>query len=67
MVNVYIVRGEQHGAPESIIYGVYPTATLANARIAVIEGDKEEYGMDYVWFDIVAVGPNGGDCIRYNR
>ena len=39
MTSIFIVRAEDRGAPESIIYGVYPTAKLALARIAVLEGE----------------------------
>ncbi len=68
MTKVYIVRGEQSGAPESIIFGVYPTEALAAARVEFLEDDEaEEWSLDYVWFDVVTVGPNGADCEIYNR
>jgi hypothetical protein len=31
MTSIFIVRAEDRGAPESIIYGVYPSAKLALA------------------------------------
>ncbi|NCZ53320.1 MAG: hypothetical protein EBY81_05440, partial [Verrucomicrobia bacterium] len=39
MTSIFIVRAEYCGAPESHIYGVYPTVELALARIAVLEGE----------------------------
>ena len=65
MTSIFIVRAEDRGAPESIIYGVYPTVALAEARIAVLEG--EDFGHDYAWYDEVKVGPNGADCEFDNR
>ena len=65
MTSIFIVRAEDRGAPESIIYGVYPTAKLALARIAVLEGEDFEH--DYAWFDEVKVGANGADCEFANR
>ena len=67
MTKIYIVRGETSGAPESIIYGVYPTEELAKARVLVLTSEFGDYGHDFVWFDIVNVGPNGADCALYNR
>ena len=65
MTSVFIVRAENRGAPESYIYGVYPTAELALARIAVLEG--EDYGYEFAWYDEVKVGPDGADCVLCNR
>jgi hypothetical protein len=65
MTSVFIVRAEYRGAPESHIYGVYPTAKLALARIAVLEG--EEFGYEITWYDEVKVGPEGADCEFANR
>ena len=65
MTSIFIVRAEDRGAPESIIYGVYPTAKLAEARMAVLEG--EEFGYEIVFYDEVKVGPMGADCEFYNR
>jgi hypothetical protein len=65
MTSVFIVRAENRGAPESYIYGVYPTAELALARIAVLEG--EDYGYEFAWYDEVKVGPDGADCMLCNR
>jgi hypothetical protein len=65
MTSVFIVRAEYRGAPESIIYGVYPTAKLALARIAVLEG--EDYGYEITWYDEVKVGAEGADCELANR
>ena len=65
MTSVFIVRAEDRGAPESMIYGVYPTAKLAEARIAVLEG--EDFGHDFAWYDEVKVGPMGADCEFANR
>ena len=65
MTSIFIVRAEDRGAPESIIYGVYPTAKLAMARCAVLEGEDFEH--DYAWYDEVKVGPNGADCEFANR
>jgi hypothetical protein len=65
MTSVFIVRAENRGAPESYIYGVYPTAELALARIAVLEG--EDYGYEFAWYDEVKVGPDGADCELCNR
>ena len=65
MTSIFIVRAEYRGAPESIIYGVYPTAKLAEARIAVLEG--EDYGYEITWYDEVKVGANGADCELANR
>jgi len=66
MTSIFIVRAEDRGAPESIIYGVYPTAKLASARVLFLRTD-EAYGHEYVWFDEVKVGPNGADCEFANR
>jgi hypothetical protein len=65
MTSIFIVRAENSGAPESIIYGVYPTAKLAEARMAVLEG--EEFGYEIVFYDEVKVGPMGADCEFANR
>jgi len=65
MTSIFIVRAEDRGAPESMIYGVYPTAKLAEARIAVLEGEDFEH--DFAWFDEVKVGPMGADCEFANR
>ena len=65
MTSIFIVRAEYCGAPESIIYGVYPTAELAQARCAVLEG--EEFGYEITWYDEVKVGPEGADCELANR
>jgi hypothetical protein len=65
MTSIFIVRAEYRGAPESIIYGVYPTVELALARIAVLEG--EDYGYEITWYDEVKVGPEGADCELANR
>ncbi len=66
MTKIYIVRAESGGAPESIIYGVYPTEELATARVNFLKND-EDYGYEFAWFDVVTVGPNGADCELYNR
>ena len=65
MTSIFIVRAEYSGAPESHIYGVYPTAELAKARIAVLEG--EDFGYEITWYDEVKVGPDGADCCLSNR
>jgi len=65
MTSIFIVRAEDFGAPESIIYGVYPTVELARARMAVLEG--EDFGHGIVFYDEVKVGPEGADCEFYNR
>jgi len=65
MTSIFIVRAEYRGAPESIIYGVYPTAKLAKARMAVLEG--EDFGYEIVFYDEVKVGPEGADCAFANR
>ncbi len=65
MTSIFIVRAEDRGAPESIIYGVYPTAKLAEARMAVLEGEDFEH--DFAWYDEVKVGANGADCEFANR
>jgi len=67
MNSIFIVRAEDRGAPESIIYGVYPTAKLAKARMAVLEDSRHEFCHDFVWYDEVKVGPNGADCEFANR
>ena len=66
MTSIFIVRAEDRGAPESIIYGVYPTAKLASARVLFLRTD-EAYGHEYVWFDEVKVGAEGADCELANR
>ena len=65
MTSIFIVRAEYRGAPESFIYGVYPTAELAEARCVVLEG--EEFGYEIVFYDEVKVGPMGADCAFANR
>ena len=65
MTSIFIVRAEYRGAPESIIYGVYPTAELAKARCAVLEG--EDFGHEFAWYDEVKVSANGADCEFANR
>ena len=66
MTSVFIVRAENRGAPESYIYGVYPTAELAQARVKVLE-TEEPYGYEFAWYDEVKVGPDGADCELCNR
>jgi len=63
MTSIFIVRAEDGGAPESTIFGVYPTAELAKARMAVLKG----FGFEFAWYDEVKVGPNGADCEETNR
>ena len=67
MTSIFIVRAEDRGAPESIIYGVYPTAKLAEARMAVLEDPEKAFCHDFVWYDEVKVGPEGADCELANR
>lgn len=59
---IYIVRAEDGGAPESLIAGVYPTLELAMAREVALDGDFE-----FIWTDIIEVGPDGADCMIQNR
>ena len=66
MTSIFIVRAEDRGAPESTIYGVYPTAELAIARVLFLQAD-EDYGHKFAWFDEVKVGANGADCEFANR
>ena len=66
MTSIFIVRAENDGAPESYIYGVYPTVELARARVEFLETD-EEYKMEFAWYDEVKVGPEGTDCELANR
>ena len=66
MTSIFIVRAEDRGAPESTIYGVYPTAKLAIARVLFLQAD-EDYGHEFAWFDEVKVGANGADCEFVNR
>jgi hypothetical protein len=66
MNSIFIVRAESGGCPESYIMGVYPTKELAYKRITFLENDME-YGFEYVWFDEILVGPDGGDCEFCNR
>jgi hypothetical protein len=65
MTSIFIVRAENSGAPESIIYGVYPTVELALARCAVLEGEDFEY--EITWYDEVKVSAMGADCELANR
>ena len=65
MTSIFIVRAEDRGAPENYICGVYPTAELAKARIAVVEG--EDFGLQFAWYDEVKVGSDGADCFVANR
>ena len=65
MNSIFIVRAENSGAPESTIYGVYPTVELARARMEVVKG--EDFGYDIVFYDEVKVGANGADCDFANR
>jgi len=65
MISIFIVRAEDRGALESYICGVYPTAELAEARIAVLKG--EDFGYEITWYDEVKVGANGADCFFANR
>ena len=67
MTSIFIVRAEDRGAPESIIYGVYPTVELARARMALLEDSRHAFCHDFVWYDEVTVGPNGADCEFANR
>ena len=67
MTSIFIVRAEDRGAPESIIYGVYPTAKLAEARMAILEDSRHDFCHDFVWYDEVKVGPAGADCEFANR
>jgi hypothetical protein len=66
MTSIFIVRAEDRGCPESVLYGVYPTKELADARVHFLE-TNEDYMHDFVWYDEVKVGPNGADCELYNR
>jgi len=73
MTSIFIVRAEYRGplwryasgAPESIIYGVYPTVELALGRCQDLVG--EDFGYEIAWYDEVKVGPNGADCECANR
>jgi hypothetical protein len=63
MSNLYIVRAEVSGSPESILGGVYPTDQLAEDRCEYLR----EEGWDIVWYDTVKMDTNGVDCELYNR
>ena len=74
--SVFVVRGEQSGAPESYLLGVYPTKELAEARCKALQYDESiDYDADdapeqfyeFVWYDEVLVGAEGADCFFSNR
>jgi hypothetical protein len=66
MTNVYIVRAEDGGCPESFVMGLYPTEKLANERIEFLK-NSEDYCFQYVWFNKVEVGVDGADFELCNR
>lgn len=67
MTKIYIVSAENSGCPEKYIMGVYPTEELARARMKVLEDPDWDFGYEFVWFDVVEVGPEGADCEFCNR
>lgn len=62
-MKLYMVRGENGGEPESYVFGIYQTLKEAKNRIKFIETD-EDYGLEYVWYDVVTVGK---DIMLANR
>lgn len=60
MTKVYIVAGDNgFGNSGNCVFGLYPTKELAQARIEQLEADQE--GCQYMYFEEVEVGPQGGD------
>ena len=56
MNNVYIVIGGLRGCNDDAILGLYPTVKMAEKRIEAV---KDEY--DFIGYELVKVGADGGD------
>jgi hypothetical protein len=57
---IHIVRGEFENG-EGVILGVYPTEAQANDRCDFIKASPD-YTFTYVWYQVVDVDADGGDC-----
>ena len=56
---MHIVLGEFER--ETVIVGVYPTEAQAQARRDFIK-ESPDYTFTYVWYQVVDVDADGGDC-----
>ena len=62
--SVFIVIGHSGSGNEVYIMGVYPTLALVHERMDWLESDegKEQWGINSVYYEIVAAVPRGTDC-----
>jgi len=56
---IHIVRGEFENG-DGVILGVYPTEAQAEDRCDFIKASH--YGFKYVWYQVVDVDAENGDC-----
>ena len=61
---IHIVRGEFENG-EGVILGVYPTEAQAQDRCDFIK-ESPVYGFKYVWYQVVDVNAENGDCYLCN-
>jgi hypothetical protein len=62
---IHIVRGE-FDTFEGVILGVYPTEAQAQDRCDFIK-ESRDYGFKYVWYQVVDVDAENGDCYLSNN
>lgn len=61
---VYIVRGEFENL-DNVILGAYTTEARAQDRCDFIK-ESPDYGFKYVWYQVVDIDADGGDCYLSN-
>jgi hypothetical protein len=62
---IHIVRGEFENG-EGVLLGVYPTEAQAQDRCDFIKASPD-YGFKYVWYQVVDVDAENGDCYLSNN
>ena len=52
-MNLFVVRGENRGEPESYLLGVYDTLEEAEARVRAVHDEEE---LELAWIEDVELG-----------
>jgi hypothetical protein len=62
---MHIVRGEFENG-KGVLLGIYPTEAQAQARSDFIKASPD-YTFTYVWYQVVDVDAENGDCYLSNN
>ena len=62
---IHIVRGEFENG-DTVILGVYSTEAQAEDRCDFIK-ESPDYGFKYVWYQVVDIDAENGDCYLSNN